>query len=131
MTDPALKVDLGGNVFIIPSTARRIKLYFKLVQNTWTTLELDAVDYIVPTGKKLWILYIETNGQSADAITTMKKHTVVDLNAGTLINTLHAAATGKQTYPEFISVEAGKYINCVQDQPASQDTWVHCVELDA
>ena len=130
MTDPTRKVTIGGTTIILPSTARVVRLSKSVSAAATTyTMEEAGTDYVVPTGKKLWIMEIKQASDSADIHISIYKHTVVDTAGGTLIDRAVSYAASN-THTALISVEAAKYINL---NPAGNQTshiTVIGVELD-
>ena len=129
MTDPTYTIRVGGLKTILPATARVVVLS-KVVSSLYMSLEEGGVDYIVPTGKKLWILKLKYSATVATCVQTPYKHTVADVTGGTLIAQLNSGAANTELSIDcFISVEAGKYINITTVNLGSYVT-AECIELD-
>lgn len=133
MTDPAIKTNIGFTSLIIPATGRYVKLEKSIVASASSfTMEESGVDYIVPAGKKLWILQtIITTSDGADRVVNLYKHTVVDTAGGTLIQTDVTTGNTGNSYDDFISIEAAKYINIANGAAITDRVKVYGVELDA
>ena len=130
MTDPVVKITFGGTEILLPSTGRVLKLYKEITQNSNASFELDGVDYIVPTGKKFWILYM-TMQQSLGALPVIiSKHTVADTAGGTQIDRMYTGTTAEEQSKSFISVEAAKYINGNQTVAGTVYMNIYGVELN-
>lgn len=129
MTDPSYSAKVGPVTMILPTTARIVKLYKRAIA-AGVSMEEGTTDYVVPTGKKLWILHVYQVCTTTAAVTTVKKHTVADTNAGTAIDTIvNPAVNVAIEYDTFISVEAGKYINLDSTDGATY-VYVTGIELD-
>lgn len=111
MTDPAKRMNIGATTIILPSTARFVHL-LKTLTSATMTLEENGVDYIVPVSKKLWILKTNLYDVDSNVSCYIKKHTVVDTDAGTQIEDMeYKFISGIVSFDHDVSVEAGKYIN--------------------
>lgn len=147
MAEPIV-IGIDSIKFIKESTNKMVTLYKDTNLTTIEALKDSSTgsDYVVPSGKKLIILNVVLDSQTATSSTnTIYMHTTASTAGGTKIYT-NQSMWDKQLYGAtginfihsnipnanivYISVSAGNYINVITTAGGSFSI-LTCVELDA
>lgn len=122
MTEP-VTIGIGPNKWIKDTNTKMITLNRSLA-NTTSAVQLNAVDYQVPVGKKFVILSISLGGyQQYFGAVGVNIYKGATAGATTTLLATLTASWGQHTYATgagnggnniecYIEVEAGQYVNC-------------------